>query len=94
MSDDDSSMVTGTIHSINIGRRGVEINITSDELRASTPDDKPYFTCRLDRSSSNTPMMLEIATAAMLNKLDVTLLGSGDDRDDTLEFNELRVAGP
>ena len=94
MSDNDESMVVGTVHSINIGRRGVEINITSDELRSAASDDRPYFTCRLDRSSCNTSMMLEIATVAMLNNLAVTLLGSGDDRNDTLEFDELRVVGP
>ena len=94
MSSEDESMVTGTVHSINVGKRGVEINITSDELRSAAPDDRPYFTCRIARSSANTSMMLEIAMTAMLNSLTVTLLGSGDDRDDTLEFDEIRVVGP
>ena len=94
MNSENEFVVTGTVHSINVGRRGVEINVTSDELRAAAPDDRPYYTCRIDRSSANTEMMLEIAKTAMLNNLEVKLFGTGDDRNDKLEFDELRVVGP
>ena len=91
MGHEDSAMVTGFVHSITVGKRGIEINIVSPEIEAAAAKDRPYYTCRLDRSSANTSVMCELAMNAFLNNLTVTLIGAGDDRDDTLEFHELRV---
>lgn len=91
MSNEDSAVVTGFVHSINVGKLGIEVNVVNPEIEAAAPKDRPYFTCRLDRSNALATMMCEIAMNAMLNNLAVTLIGAGDDRDDTLEFHELRV---
>lgn len=84
------ALVTGTIHSIYVSKRGIEVNVIPE---AGPPEGSPYFSCRLDRSLSYSDAMLKLATAAMLNGLTVSLLGFGDDRDDTLEFDEIRVVG-
>ena len=91
MSNKDSAMVTGFVHSINVGKLGVELNIVNPEIKAAAPKERPYYTCRLDRSSAYTTIMCEIAMSALQNNLVVTLVGKGDDRDDTLEFHELRI---
>ncbi len=96
MPNDDSgydAMVTGLVHSICAGRRGIEINLTSEDIRSKSPEDRPCYSCRLDRSSVHLDMMVQMATAAIVNRMSVTLIGYGDDRDDSLEFFELRLVG-
>ena len=90
MNDDTGydAMITGLIHSIYVSKRGTEVNILPD---TGPPKDSAYYTCRLDRNVSHLPAMLDLAKTAMLHKLTVTLLGFGDDRDDTLVFDELRI---
>ena len=36
--------------------------------------------------------MLQLAQTALLNNLTVSLLGYGDDRDDSLEYGEIRIS--
>ena len=94
MCNQDGVMVSGTVHSINVGKRGIEVNVTNPDVQAEASLDRPYYTCRLDRSSTATPMMLKLATTAMVNQLPITLLGVGDDRDEAFEFDEVRVLAP
>ena len=91
MSNEDSATISGFIHSINVSKLGVELNIVNQEIKAATPSERPYYTCRLDRASAYMALMCEIAMSAMRNNLFVTLIGTGDERNDTLEFHELRV---
>ena len=39
MGHEDSAMVTGFVHSITVGKRGIEINIVSPEIEAAAAKD-------------------------------------------------------
>jgi len=92
MSDDGNydAKTTGFIHAIYVSKRGIELII--DKSESSSANSGSRLTCRLDRSASHSDNMLELARTALLNNLTVSLLGYGDNRDDTLEFDEIRIS--
>lgn len=92
MSEDGNyeAKVTGIVHAIYVSKRGVELIIDSHESAESNEPSR--LTCRLDRSVLHFDNMLELAKTALLNHLAVSLLGYGDDRDDTLEYDEIRIS--
>ena len=90
MTDDGNydAKVTGMIQAIYVSKAGVELILDSPATGAGNS----LLSCRLDRSVSHADNMLQLAETALLNSLNVSLLGYGDDRDDTLEYNEIRIA--
>lgn len=92
MSEDGNynAMVTGKLHAIYVSKRGIELIVNVDNPPSV---DNSQLTCRLDRSVAHTDNMLHLAQTAMLHNLPISLHGYGDDRDDTLEFDELRISG-
>jgi hypothetical protein len=85
-----NAKVSGIAHAIYVSKRGVELIIENQ----STPiDGATRSTCRLDRSVSHLDNMLQLAQTAFINKLPVSVIGYGDDRDNTLEFDEIRISG-
>ncbi|TWU50727.1 hypothetical protein Poly51_40200 [Rubripirellula tenax] len=92
MSDDGNydAKTSGFIHAIYVSKRGIELVVDKSEKSSANSDSR--LTCRLDRSVSHSDNMLQLAQTALLNNLAVSLLGYGDDRDDTLEFDEIRIS--
>lgn len=92
MTDDGNydAKVTGMIQAIYVSKAGVELILDSPATEAGAGNS--LLSCRLDRSVSHADNMLQLAETALLNSLNVSLLGYGDDRDDTLEYNEIRIA--
>ena len=43
MSNKDSAIVTGFVHSINVGKLGVEVNIVNPEIKSAAPKERPYM---------------------------------------------------
>ena len=92
MTDDGNydAKVTGIIDAIYVSKRGIELIISQPETTSG--DGTERLTCRLDRSVSHSDNMLQLAQTALLNNLTVSLLGYGDDRDDSLEYAEIRIS--
>ena len=92
MTDDGNynAKVTGIIYAIYVSKRGIELIINHTE--APSDDGTARLTCRLDRSVSHSDNMLQLAQTALLNNLTVSLIGYGDDRDNSLEYDEIRIS--
>lgn len=94
MSEDGNygASVTGTVQAIHMSKRGVELILDVENPQsANSNKDSNVTTCRLDRSVVYLDSMLQLAKTALLHNLQITLFGFGDDRDDTLEFDEIRL---
>lgn len=91
MSEDGNydAQISGRVRAINVGKRGVELIVEPDE---KSGDSTARVACRLDRSIAHLDNMLRLAETALLNNLIVSLFGHGDDRDDSLEFDEIRIS--